>query len=76
MHLSMFYVLIFLFQHYMHVHVHGAIYSRVFGWYGSILFVGQRVGDITSAYVMGLKVETFDMPFVSMKRLSTRAMEE
>ena len=30
MHLSMFYALIFLFQHYMPVHVHGVICSEVF----------------------------------------------
>ena len=30
MNLSMFYVLSFLFQHYMDVHVHGAIFLEVF----------------------------------------------
>ena len=30
LHLSMFYVLRFIFQHYMHVHVHGAIFPEVF----------------------------------------------
>ena len=30
MHLSMFYVIVFIFQHYIHVHVHGAICSEFF----------------------------------------------
>ena len=30
MHLSMFYVLSFIFQHYIPVHVHGAIFPEVF----------------------------------------------
>ena len=46
MHLSMFYVLRILFQHFMYVHVHGASFLVV-GRFGSVLFVGWRVGDIT-----------------------------
>ena len=49
MHLSMFYVLRILFQHFMYVHVHGASCPDVW-WFGSILFTGQRVGDVTEGH--------------------------
>ena len=46
----MFYVLSILFHHFMYVHVHGAIFPDVCG-YGSILFSGRRVGDVTSVSI-------------------------
>ena len=42
--LSMFYVLSFIFQHYMPVHVHGAICPYVGD--SSVLFAGRRVGEV------------------------------
>ena len=44
---------------FMYVHVHGASCSDS-EWYGSILFVGQRVGDVTIS--IGLVFEFY--PFV------------